>query len=231
MGNVADNLARVRDAMARAAERSGRKAEEIKLVAVSKTKPVDLIREAVEAGQRDFGENYAQELRDKMKEISDLGIRWHFIGKLQKNKVKYVAGKTWAVHTLDNVSLAEEIAGRSEREGVITRVLIEVNVGGESSKVGVNPSATLDLVGSVRELKSLELVGLMTMPPYWEDAEAARPSFIALRELRDRARKEFSDPAMLPELSMGLSHDFEVAIEEGATMVRVGTAIFGARNY
>jgi len=230
MSAVAENLARVRQAVQRAAERSGRDPAAVRLIAVSKTKPPALIAEAIAAGQLDFGENYAQELRDKMEAVKAFGVRWHFIGGLQRNKVKYLVGKVEAIHSLDNIELAHEIEKRSANAGVLTRVLVEVNTGGEASKSGVAPEAVGPLVAAIRRLPHLEPIGLMTMPPLFDDAEASRPFFRSLRELRDRLRSELADPEALPELSMGLSHDFEVAIEEGATMVRVGTAIFGERE-
>lgn len=230
MSQIADNIARVREAIAKAAARAGREASEVRLVAVSKTKPAEMIREAIDFGQLDFGENYAQELRDKHKEIEAPGLAWHFIGHLQRNKVKYVTGKVTCVHSVDNMSLAQEIDRRSEKDDVFTRVLIEVNMGMEDQKYGVLPEETLSLVKAVSGLDNLEVAGLMTMPPYFEDPEEVRPFYRGLCELRDKIRKESRERYHLPELSMGLSHDFEVAVEEGATMVRVGTAIFGARS-
>ncbi|HUT53518.1 MAG TPA: YggS family pyridoxal phosphate-dependent enzyme [bacterium] len=230
MASVTDNLARVKEAISAAAIRAGRDPGSVILVAVSKRKSPAMVREAIAAGQLDFGENYAQELRDKMREIADPRVRWHFIGSLQKNKVKYVAGKAYEVHTVDGLELAREIGARAEREGTRARVMIEVNVGGEASKSGVDPEAAAGLVEAVRGIAGVELVGLMTMPPFEEDPARERPYYRALRELRDRIRTEIGEPAALPELSMGLSHDFTEAIAEGATRVRIGTAIFGARE-
>jgi pyridoxal phosphate enzyme (YggS family) len=231
MPSVAENLARVKDEVAKAEQRSGRKQGSVTLVAVAKTKPVEMIKEAIVAGHYDFGENYAQELRDKQKEIEDPKVRWHFIGHLQKNKVKYVAGKAEVFHALDNIELAREMHKRAKNQGVRQKVMIEVNMGGEQSKMGVEPEKTLEILEAVNELDCLEAVGLMTMPPYHDDPEEERPYYRGLRELRDRIRDRLGDPAALPELSMGLSHDFSVAIEEGATLVRVGTSIFGMRDY
>lgn len=228
MGEVAANLKRVREAIARAAAKAGRDPASVRLVAVSKLKPLAAIAEAIAAGQLDFGENYAQELRDKMAAMAAPEVRWHYIGSLQKNKVKYVAGKVFEVHSVDSLELASEIGRRSEAMGAKTRVFLEVNLAGEASKSGADPSRALSLAQTIRELRGLELVGLMTMPPYFPDPEAARPFYRELRELRDRARAELG--ADLPELSMGMSNDFEVAISEGATRVRVGTAIFGERG-
>ena len=229
MASVAENLARVKEAINAAAARAGRDPASVLLVAVSKLKSAAMVREAIAAGQLDFGENYAQELRDKMREIADPRLCWHFIGHLQKNKVKYVAGKACEVHAVDSEEIALEIGARAEKEGKRQRVMIEVNVGGEAAKSGVDPGAAAGLVEAVRGIAGVELVGLMTMPPFEDDPARERPYYRALRELRDRIRTEIGDPAALPELSMGLSHDFTEAIAEGATRVRVGTAIFGAR--
>ena len=228
--SIAANLREVRDRIARAESAAGQPPGAALLVAVSKTKTVERIREAVAAGQLLFGENYAQELRDKMQLLPDPAVRWHFIGQLQKNKVKYVAGKAYEIHTIDDADLALEVGRRSAAAGVRQRVLLEVNVGGEAAKSGVAPEAAAELAEAVRGMAGLELVGLMTMPPFFPDPEGSRPFYRELRELRDRLRERLRDPAALPELSMGLSHDFEVAVAEGATRVRVGTAIFGERE-
>jgi len=227
--SIADRLAEVRRRVAAAEERAGRQPGSVLLIAVSKTKPAEAIMEAAGSGQVHFGENYAQELRDKLIALPDPKLRWHFIGHLQKNKVKYVAGKVYEVHTVDGADLAVEIGRRAAALGVRQRALLEVNVGGEEQKSGVGPAAAAGLCRAVIATPGVELVGLMTMPPLFDDPELTRPFYRRLRELRDRLRSELGDPAALPELSMGLSHDFEVAIEEGATRVRVGTAIFGER--
>ncbi len=191
----------------------------VTLVAVSKTHPAEAIREAHAAGQRDFGENYAQEWREKADALADLAdLRWHFIGGLQTNKVKYLAGRVAAIHTVDRVELAREISRRFAAKAAIARVYLEVNVGGEGSKSGCAPADAPALAAAVRALPSVELRGLMCMPPPEDDP---RPHFRLLRELRDRLG--------LAELSMGMSADWPIAIEEGATIVRVGTAIFGER--
>lgn len=214
-------LAAIRARIDDACRRSGRDPASVRLVAVSKKKPPEAIREAYAAGQRDFGENYAQELRDKMAALADLpGIRWHALGPLQTNKAKYVAGKVELVHTLDRSELARELVKRAA--GAPVRALVEVNIGREPQKGGVLPEDLPARLAELREVEGIELAGLMCIPPVDEEAEASRPHYRALRELRDR---------LLPggQLSMGMSDDFEVAVEEGATLVRVGTAIFGAR--
>jgi hypothetical protein len=224
--SVASGLAAVRDRIARAAEAASRRPEEILLVAVSKTKPASLVREAYEAGQRDFGENYAQELVQKADELADLvDARWHFIGHLQTNKAKLVARAAHVVHTVDSPALARELGKRVKKEGRLERlpVLVEVNVGGEPQKHGVTAADLGAILDAVEAEPSLQLRGLMTMPPH--DIEAARRAFEALASLRNL----HGGKARLPDLSMGMSDDLEVAIACGATVVRVGTAIFGSR--
>ncbi len=189
------------------------------LVAVSKTHPAEAIREAYAAGQRDFGENYAQEWREKADALADLAdLRWHFVGSLQTNKVRSLAGRVHLVHAVDREELARELSRRFGQKGAVARVLLEVNTGGEATKGGCTPADAPALAAAVRALPSVDLRGLMCMPPPEDDP---RPHFRLLRELRDRLG--------LAELSMGMSADWEIAIEEGATIVRIGTAIFGAR--
>jgi len=222
---IRDALAAVRDRIDRAARAVSRDPGEIALVAVSKTKPPAAVREAYEAGQRDFGENYAQELVQKAEELGDLpDVRWHYIGHLQSNKAKLVARVAALVHTVDSASLAKELAKRAAKErSTPLPVLVEVNVGGEAQKHGATASELAEVIASVAQQPSLELRGLMTMPPH--DLIAARRAFEALVSLRNL----HGGRARIPELSMGMSDDLEVAIACGATIVRVGTAIFGAR--
>jgi pyridoxal phosphate enzyme (YggS family) len=192
----------------------------VTLVAVSKTHPAEAIREAYAAGQRDFGENYAQEWREKADALADLAdLRWHFVGGLQTNKVKYLAGRVHLVHAVDREELARELSRRFAQKGAVARVLVEVNTGAEATKGGCAPADAPRLVEAARALPAVEVRGLMCMPPPEDDP---RPHFRLLRELRDRL--------CLAELSMGMSADWETAIAEGATIVRVGTAIFGARE-
>ena len=226
---IAERLAAVREGIAEAARKTGRRAEEITLVAVSKTKPAADIAAAVKAGQLEFGENYAQELREKMEQVADPRVRWHFIGHLQSNKVKHLVGAAALIHSVDTVKLLDEINKRAADRNLVQEVLIEVNLGGEGSKSGVEEAGASSLIGAGIERPNLKVVGLMTMPPYFPDGELSRPYYRRLRELRDREQERFGERADLRELSMGLSHDFRVAVEEGATLVRVGTAIFGAR--
>ena len=222
--SIAENIAAVRAKIAAAAVRAGRDPTNVKLVAVGKLQPIEALVEAVAAGQLDLGENYPQELRDKARLVR--GATWHFIGALQRNKVKYVVGVCRLVHSIDSPSLAEEIARRAADAGLVQRILLQVNVGEEAQKSGVAESDLGELVDRVRALPSLALEGLMCIPPN-VDLDKVAPYFRRLRELRDgeRARTGLA----LPELSMGMSADYEIAIAEGATLVRVGTAIFGER--
>ena len=227
MTSVAAALAAVRERMGQAAVASGRDPAAIQLVAVSKTHASLAIREAYAAGQRDFGENYVQELLHKAEELKDLTeLRWHLIGHLQRNKAKQVAALLSLVHTVDTPELATELAKRlavtPERR---LPVLVEVSIAGEQQKHGVGPSQLADLLAAVEALPQLALRGLMCVPPLSDDPAAARPHFDRLRELQ----AQHGGPARLPELSMGMTHDLEHAIAAGATLVRVGTAIFGAR--
>ena len=225
---IAENLAQVYARIDRAAAESGRDIRGIRLVAVSKTKGPDAVRAAYAAGQRDFGENYAQELAGKAEALRDLrDVTWHFIGHLQTNKARVVAKHAQVVHTVDSEALARELGKRvaKERPGVPMPVLVEVNVGGETQKAGVTPGDLAAVMRAVREQPALALRGLMTMPPAGDLAEARRvfETLVTLRNLH-------GGPAALPELSMGMTDDLEVAIACGATIVRVGTAIFGKRG-
>jgi hypothetical protein len=221
MSSVAERLAEVRARVAAACARAGRAPGSVTLVAVSKLKPAALIREAHAAGQRDFGENYAQELRDKAAELESLeGLRWHAIGPLQTNKVKYVARAAHAFHALDRLEVAQELSRR--RLEAPLPCYVEVNVGAEATKSGLGPEALGPFLEAVRALPGLRVEGLMALPPPTEDEAVARAGFRTLRELARRHG--------LTGLSMGTTHDFELAIEEGATLVRVGTALFGERT-
>jgi len=228
--SIAENLGSVRERVAEAARRAGRDESDVKLMAVCKTFPAEAIREAYTAGQRLFGENRVQEFGEKAPRVADLvGLEMHLIGHLQSNKANKAAELFQAVDSVDSIKLAERLNAAAEKLGKKLPVLIEVNVGGEEAKSGVDPSA--DAIGAILSaaptLANLEFRGLMTVPPYTEDPEGARPYFRKLRELQDEVAKRQS--VRLDVLSMGMSHDFEVAIEEGSTCVRVGTAIFGVR--
>ena len=223
---IRENFLQVMERIEKAAQRAGRDPKEVKLVAVSKTVEVERIREAIDAGVSILGENYVQEARKKIEEIGRQ-VEWHFIGHLQTNKAKYAVRLFDLIHSVDSLSLAEELNRRAQKENQIIKVMIEVNLSGEASKFGTEEEKAFELAKEICRLKNLSLVGLMTMPPYFDSPELSRPYFIQLRQLKERLEKE---GIPLKELSMGMSNDFEIAIEEGATYVRVGTAIFGPRK-
>jgi pyridoxal phosphate enzyme (YggS family) len=227
MEETAIRLAQVRERMADAARRSGRTAEQIELVAVSKTHAAEKIREAIEAGQLLFGESRVQEARAKIPLLPSR-LRWHFIGHLQKNKIRHALPLFELFHGIDSLLLAQEMERIAGEEGMRPRILLEVNVAGEASKHGFSPEALRRDLEAALSLGRLTIEGLMTLPPLAPEAETSRQYFVALRELRDRLEAEFD--VRLPQLSMGMSGDFSIAIEEGATLVRVGTAIFGERS-
>jgi pyridoxal phosphate enzyme (YggS family) len=220
---IADRWHEVRAKVDAACARAGRDPASVTIVAVSKTHPIEAVREAAAAGATDFGENYAQELATKRAELPD--VRWHFIGRLQRNKAKLVAGNVALVHAVDTVELAEELAKRAA--GKVQPVLLSVNVADEATKGGASASTTPALAAAIAAVAGIRLDGLMTMPPPSDDPETSRPVFRALAELRDQLAAGLGRP--LPVLSMGMSGDYEVAIACGATHVRVGTAIFGSR--
>jgi pyridoxal phosphate enzyme (YggS family) len=231
---LAAHLRDVRARVAAAATAAGRAASDVTLIAVSKKMPPDDVTHALAAGQLDFGENYAQELRDKRAAIdaaapAGTGARWHFIGPLQANKVKYVAGKVALLHTIDSIELLDEVARRTSA-GATQECLVQVNVAGEARKHGVAPADLPALLDGFATHAQLRCMGLMLIPPLGEETEASRPHFAALRALRDAERGRARANVELVHLSMGMSHDLEVAIAEGATLVRVGTAIFGERT-
>lgn len=227
LDSIAPRLEAVRRRIADAATQAGRTPDGVRLIAVSKGQPAEAIRAAHAAGQRDFGENYAQELLEKAEALADLdGLVWHAIGRLQRNKAKFVARAAQVVHSVDRAELAVELDRRSAALGRKLPILLEVNVGGEETKGGCAPGDLGPLLDEVARCAHLQPIGLMTIAPFFDDPADVRPYFAALRALRDA----HGGPAALPELSMGMSHDFEAAIAEGATLVRVGTAIFGPRG-
>lgn len=228
MPSIADHLAAVHERIRQAAERAGRDPAAVRLVAVSKTRPAADVEAAAQAGQRLFGENYVQELVAKATAVTQ-PVEWHYIGHLQSNKVRQLAGIVTMIHSVDRLSLAEEISRQWGRLGSCCDVLVQVNVAQEASKSGTSTDEALSLVQQVATLPHLRVRGLMTMPPFFDDPQAARPYFRQLRLLSEQIRAAELPGAELDELSMGMSGDFEVAIEEGATLVRVGTAIFGER--
>ena len=223
------NVKMVRERVARCCERIGRDPADVTLVAVAKTFPADMVREVVRAGVADIGENYVQELQHKRSVLGDEGIRWHFIGHLQSNKARMVAPCAHLIHAVDSVALGRELDRRAREAGRVLDVLIEVNTTGEGSKFGVRPDGAEPLVRSMQPFPNLRIAGLMTIGPFLPDPEGSRPMFRLLRELRDSIAAVPRDNVTMRHLSMGMTGDFEVAIEEGATIIRIGTAIFGHR--
>jgi len=232
--SISDNLARIRERISVAATRSSRDPADVKLMAVSKTVSGEAIREAYDAGQRLFGENRVQEFAGKSESLRDLpDFEMHLIGHLQSNKARKAAELFTAIDSLDSLKLAERLSASAMELGVRLPVLIEINIGGEEAKSGLAPQSPElgELVAAAARLTNLQIRGLMTVPPFTHDREGARPFFRRLRELRDQIAARNLTGVSMNELSMGMSHDFEVAIEEGSTCVRIGTAIFGARDY
>jgi len=227
---IRENLDSIEVRIKRACERSGRDRSSVHLIAVTKTKPLEMLREAYDAGQRDFGENKVQEICRKKPELPD-DLRWHMIGHLQRNKVRQLIGQTVLIHSVDSYRLAETISAEAVKAGIVMPVLIEVNAAKEDSKYGVMPEDTEDLVRAASALPGIHVEGLMTIAPYTDDPETNRPYFVLLRQLSVDIDHKCIDNVSMGKLSMGMTGDFEVAIEEGATHIRVGTGIFGERIY
>ena len=226
--SIADNLQQIRNSINDAALLCGRSGKDVRLVTVSKTRPAADISAAYAAGQTIFGENYVQELCSKATEVQE-PVDWHFIGHLQSNKVKYIADIVSTIHSVDRLSLAKEINRQWGQRGKICNILIQGNISGEETKTGTSGDQALELVREAAKLPNIRIMGLMTMPPFFDDPDAARPYFSALRQLFGQIRAAGIPGVEMNALSMGMSGDFEVAIQEGATLVRVGTAIFGQR--
>jgi len=227
VSNIEANLNRVQNEIAQAAPVSGRNVTNIELVAVTKTHPAEIVREAVDAGQTLFGESKVQEARVKIPLLPS-NLRWHFIGHLQKNKIRHALPFFEMIHSVDSVDLAQAIDRIAHEDGLHPRILLEVNVAGEGSKFGFKATTLRAELEPLLMLPRLSIEGLMCIPPLAEEAETSRPYFVELRKLRDALEKEFQ--VKLPQLSMGMTNDYSVAVEEGATLVRVGTAIFGERR-
>ena len=225
--DIAENLGRVREQVVQAAAKAGRAVDEIDLVAITKTYSAEKVREAVNAGQQLFGESRVQEARTKIPLLPSR-LQWHFVGHLQKNKIRHALPLFELFHSVDSLALAQEMNRIANEEGMHPRVLLEVNVAGEGSKFGFDPTVLRSELEQLLALPRLTIEGLMTIPPLAPEAEASRKYFVQLRELRDALEKEFD--LKLPQLSMGMTNDFLIAVEEGATLVRVGTAIFGERS-
>jgi pyridoxal phosphate enzyme (YggS family) len=225
-----ENLVNVEKNIRIACEKSGRNRADVTLIAVSKTKPVDMLQTVYDCGIRDFGENKVQEMCDKMEVLPD-DIRWHMIGHLQTNKVKYIVGKTALIHSVDSVHLAEEIERQAAKASVTVPILIEVNIAEEESKFGIRKEDTIAMVRAIAAFSHLRIQGLMTIAPFVENPEDNRPYFREIRQLSVDIANQNIDNVSMNILSMGMTGDYMVAIEEGATLVRVGTGIFGERNY
>ena len=227
---IKENLTMVQENIRAACKRAGRKETEVTLIAVSKTKPLSMIEEAYAAGMREFGENKPQEMRDKAKAFSE-PVHWHMIGSLQSNKIKYVTGTACMIHSVDSVSLAATIEKEAAKKELVMDILLEVNVAEEASKHGFSISEVLPAVQNISKMSHLQIRGLMTVAPYTENAEENRIYFRKMKELLVDINAKNIDNISMDCLSMGMSSDYEVAIEEGATMVRIGTGIFGERDY
>ena len=225
-----ENIDYVESEIRKACERSGRSCEEVTLLAVSKTKPVCMLQKAYELGLRVFGENKVQELAGKYDELPE-DIEWHMIGHLQRNKIKYIIGKVSLIHSVDSLRLAEAIEKEAAKQNISTNILIEVNVAGEKSKFGLMPEEVFEFTEKVSEMSHIRVKGLMTIAPYVENPEENRPVFAHLKKLSVDIAKKNGHNINMSVLSMGMTNDYRVAIEEGATMVRVGTGIFGERSY
>ena len=227
---IAANLADVRRRIRDAAQGAGRSPGDVRLLAVSKTFDLDHVRAAAAAGQEDFGENRVQEALQKIDGSADLKIRWHLIGTLQSNKVRKAVPRFSAIHSVDSQRVLEAIDAAASDAGTAPEVLVQVDLAGEATKHGAPKDEAMEIVRAATRCRSARCVGLMTIPPFFENPEGARPYFTRLRDLRDTLLHEGLDRVMLRELSMGMSHDFEIAVQEGATIVRLGTAIFGKRH-
>ena len=229
---IKENLKQVEDNIVAACQRAGRDPREVTLIAVSKTKPVSMIEEAIDYGIKDFGENKVQEMCDKIEKIPNK-LNWHLIGHLQRNKVKYIIDKAYLIHSVDSLRLAQQIDHEAKKKNVISNILIEVNIAGEERKFGVSKEQVEVLLEEIKKLTNIHVKGLMTIAPFVEDAEENRVYFKEMYKLFVDMRQKNADNnnIEMEVLSMGMTGDYQVAIEEGATMVRVGTGIFGARNY
>lgn len=227
---IKENLAHVQENIKAACKRAGRDEKEVTLIAVSKTKPVEMIREAIEYGIIDFGENKVQEMCNKMEVIPEK-LNWHLIGHLQTNKVKYIVDKAYLIHSVDSIKLASTINELAQKKGIVCNILVEVNVAGEESKFGIKPSECESFIREISRYKNIKVRGLMTIAPFVENPEDNRVHFASLKKLLVDINRKNIDNVSMDVLSMGMTNDYEVAVEEGATLVRVGTGIFGERNY
>jgi hypothetical protein len=225
---IIDRWENIRGRIGQCARDCGRDPEEITLVAVSKTHPAQSVRTLAQAGHLDFGENYVQEVLDKQEELADLNLRWHFIGRLQSNKAKYLPGRFHLIHSLDRVKTAQTLDRHCAKHSAVQAVLLQVNLAGEDQKGGIPDTDIVTASREIDALPGLDIQGLMCMPPFFDDQERARPFFRRLAQLRSELENELGHA--LPHLSMGMSGDYPAAVEEGATLLRIGTSIFGARD-
>lgn len=228
---IKDNIYTILEKTKQAAIRSGRNLEDITVIAVSKTVDSERAREAVEAGLVNLGENRVQELVKKYDELSNTNVKWHLIGHLQKNKVKYIIDKTVLIHSLESLELAKEIDKKAKQHDLISNVLIELNIGEEESKFGISEDVVYEFVKSLEQFENIKVLGLMTVAPFTENPEDVRWVFKKMKEIFDKISGMKLKNTEMKYLSMGMTNDFEIAIEEGANIIRIGTAIFGARNY
>ena len=227
---IKENLKIVEENILAACKRAGRSRDEVTLIAVSKTKPVEMLREAIEYGMVDFGENKVQEMCDKIDVIPEK-LNWHMIGHLQRNKVKYIVDKSYLIHSVDSLRLAEQINAEAQKKNVVCDILLEVNIANEESKFGLSSEEVPELLAKIKTMKNVRVKGLMTIAPFVDNPEDNREHFRNLHKLFIDMREQTSDNISMEVLSMGMTGDYEVAIEEGVTIVRVGTGIFGERNY
>lgn len=227
---IKENIAKVQENIKNACIKSSRDVSEVTLIAVSKTKPVEAIYEAMACGMKDFGENKVQEMCDKIETINE-PLNWHLIGHLQTNKVKYIIGRTCLIHSVDSLHLAEKIQDEAAKKNVHADILVQVNVANETTKFGLSTNETIDMIEQIAKLPNVHIQGLMTIAPFVDDPEDNRQIFREMKQLSVDIKGKNIDNVNMNILSMGMTGDYEVAIEEGATMVRVGTGIFGERNY
>ncbi|MFP3999482.1 MAG: YggS family pyridoxal phosphate-dependent enzyme [Desulfobacterales bacterium] len=230
MNAIAENIRRVRERIISAALSCGRNPDDVKLVAVTKTVGPERIRSAIKAGLDCFGENYIQEARQKTEVLADCDVSWHFIGHLQSNKAKYAVRIFDLIHSVDSLKLAREIDRQAQKHGRVQKILVQVNLGEEKSKSGIRQKDVLELIQKISGLENISVQGLMTMPPFFDQPEKVRPFFQKLARLREKIAEEKIPGVAAKELSMGMTGDFETAIKEGATLVRIGTAVFGERK-
>lgn len=227
---IAENLKKVEEKICAACKRAGRKREEITLIAVSKTKPIEMIKEAMQENILEFGENKVQEMTNKIEQMKE-PLHWHFIGHLQRNKVKYIVDKVFLIHSVDSVRLAKQISQEAEKKQIICNILLEVNIANEVSKYGLKPNEVIEAAKQIAVLPYIHIQGLMTVAPFVENSEENRIHFQNMKKLMVDIKQKNIDNISMDILSMGMTNDYEIAIEEGATMIRIGTGIFGERNY